>query len=99
MEEKRLNSDPGKSPSASAERTTRGANSGTPAARVPAGRVPSFHVDQQQISSGFFSNLRDFLAERPVKLPRSAAAGSLAVATDRPGFFEELKETFTPGPR
>src|ERR1700737_278023 len=50
-------------------------------------------------SSSFFSNLKEFLTERPAKVRRSAGP----TAFENPGFgtgaFENLKECFRPVPR
>ena len=63
----------------------------------PGGRVPTFRV-KTALSQSFWSNLRDFLAERPVKLPPSATKGSLGEDQFGSGFVENLKEWFRPLP-
>jgi protein TonB len=62
-------------------------------------RLPTFGVDHHALSSGFFSNLRDFLTERPVKLPRNVKGGAFTDVRYGGGFTENLKEWFRPLPK
>ncbi len=71
---------------------------GTPVTTVQAaGRVPSFVLPQESWVRGFFSSLKDFLTERPVKLPRNAK-GALTEDSFGSGFSANLKEWFRPAP-
>ncbi len=69
-----------------------------PAGASPA-RTPRFTLEQQRWSKGFFSNLKDFLTERPLKVTRSAGGGAFAEDEFGGGFFENLKEWLRPLPR
>ncbi len=62
--------------------------------------VPRFMLEQRSWSSGFFANLKDFLTERPVKLPRNAPARRVAFSQDSfgGGFIENLREWLRPLP-
>ncbi len=62
-------------------------------------RVPSFTVNTHQISGGFWSNLRDFLTERPVKVPPAKLGAAFTPAEFGSGFLDNLKEWFRPAPR
>lgn len=66
---------------------------------APAGRVPQFAVSRERISKGFWSNLRDFLNERSVKLPVSKVPVPFTPAQYRPGLIENFKEILHPAPR
>ena len=61
-------------------------------------RAPRFALEQESWSKGFFANLKDFLTERPVKMPRSASAGAFSEEEFGGGFFENLKEWLHPLP-
>jgi len=63
----------------------------------PGGRVPTFRV-KTALSQSFWSNLKEFLTERPVKLPPTATKGSLGEDEFGSGFTENLKEWFRPLP-
>jgi len=67
------------------------------AASAASPRLPRFLDPQQPLSQGFFSNLKDFLVERPVKV-RDLAPGSFAVTGYGSSFTENLKEFFRPLP-
>ncbi len=62
--------------------------------------TPRFMVRQESWSKSFFSSLKDFLTERPVKLPRGAKAGAFITEESfGGGFWENLGEWFRPMPR
>src|SRR5205807_1601571 len=61
-------------------------------------RLPRFTVEQKSISASFFSNLKDFLAERPVKVRRDPRGGAFIGEPYGEGFFGNLKEFFHPLP-
>ena len=63
----------------------------------PGGRTPTF-LTKTVLSQGFVSNVKDFLTERPVKLPPSARKTSLGEEHFGGGFLENLKEWFRPLP-
>jgi periplasmic protein TonB len=61
-------------------------------------RIPRFVVERQPWSAGFFANLRDFLAERPAKLPRTATGSAFRREQFGGGFWENFKEWLRPLP-
>src|SRR5260370_41596109 len=63
------------------------------------GRIPQFVVSRERISKGFWSNLRDFLTERSVKIPAGKVPAPFTPAQYRPGLMENLKEILHPVPR
>jgi protein TonB len=76
--------------------------SGTPPPKVtlPAGgSVPRLGGSQRPLSRGFFSNLKDFLAERPVKIPQNGKGAVFTPEGFGSGLTENLKEWFRPAPR
>lgn len=62
------------------------------------GRVPTFSTEKGAISQGFFSNLKQFFFEKPVKLSRNAPRGAFEEPNYGAGFWENLKELFQPVP-
>ncbi len=62
-------------------------------------RVPTFTVDHKALSGGFLSNFKDFLIERPVKLPRNARGGAFTEVQYGGSFAENLREWFRPLPK
>jgi len=75
---------------------------GTPPPKVtlPSGdSAPRLTGAQPPLSRGFFSNLRDFLAERPVKIPKNGKGGPFTSEGFGSGVTENLKEWFKPTPR
>jgi protein TonB len=62
-------------------------------------RVPSFVVQRHQISGGFWSNLKDFLTERPAKVPPAKLGAAFTPAQFESSFLDNLKEFFRPAPR
>jgi protein TonB len=74
----------------------------TPSTKVtlPSGSsAPRLTGGQKPLSRGFFSNLRDFLAERPVKVPKNGKGGVFTSEEFGSGLTENLKEWFRPSPR
>ena len=67
---------------------------------VPGPRVPLLAVEQQSWFKNFFSSLKDFLAERPVKLPPKAGSAGGAFTGEPFGgsFFENMMEWLRPLP-
>lgn len=57
------------------------------------GRLPRLTSDKGAISQGFLSNLRDFLLEKPVKVPANLKGAFLDLGYGT-GFTENLKEFF-----
>jgi len=81
---------------------TLGANEGKMADSVnrstsSAPRLPRFDFKEQALSRGFFSNLRDFLLERPSKI-QAHGRGAFTPVQYGGGFVENLKEWFRPLP-
>jgi protein TonB len=75
---------------------------GTPPPKVtlPSGSsAPRFSGSQRPLSRGFFSNLRDFLAERPVKIPKNGKGDVFTLEGFGGGITENFKEWFKPAPR
>src|ERR1700682_5274654 len=67
--------------------------------RAPTGRMPQFAVSRERISNGFWSNLRDFLTERSVRMPAGKVPAPFTPAQYRPGLMENLKEILHSTPR
>src|SRR3989304_2648711 len=61
------------------------------------GRVPPFRV-KSALSEGFWANLKDFLTERPVKLPPTATRSPLTEDHFGGGFWDNLKDSLKPLP-
>ncbi len=77
-------------------------NPETPAPKVilPAGAsAPRLTGSQKPLSYGFLSNLRDFLAERPVKVPKNSRGAAFTPEGFGLGITENLKEWFKPTPK
>jgi protein TonB len=75
---------------------------GTPPPKVtlPAGKsAPRLVGSQKPLSRGFLSNLKDFLAERPVKIPQNGKGAVFTTEGFGSGLTENLKEWFKPAPR
>ena len=62
-------------------------------------RVPIFTLGRRALQGGFLSNLKDFLTERPVKLPRNAPGGVFALPQYGGGFLDNLNDLFRPLPK
>src|SRR5574341_613254 len=65
---------------------------------APAGRVPNFKTERGHLSQGFLSNLRDFLLERPIKVPESARRAFTDLGFGE-GFWGNFAEWLKPSPR
>jgi len=75
---------------------------GTPSPKVtlPSGdSAPRLGGAQKPLYPGFFSNLRDFLAESPVKIPKNGKGAVFTPEGFGSGLTENLKEWFKPAPR
>src|SRR6195256_4135252 len=71
-----------------------------PKVTLPSGdSAPRFTGAQRPLSHGFFSNLRDFLAERPVKIPKNGKGDVFTPEGFGSSLTENLKEWFKPAPR
>ncbi len=62
------------------------------------GTAPRLSGSYQPLSRGFFSNLKDFLSERPVKVPANGTA-PFTPPQFGGGFTDNLRDWFKPGPR
>ncbi len=70
-----------------------------PAARIAnRRRVPRFLREEEPWLSGFFGRVKDFLTERPVKLPASYGLSALEKRKFGEDFRENLREFFRPTP-
>lgn len=56
-------------------------------------RMPQFFVPNEPWAKGFFGRLKDYLSERPVKIPANAPS-SLGAMSFGAGFQENLRELF-----
>jgi protein TonB len=65
----------------------------------PGERAPRLQGLQAPISQGFVSNLKDFLAERPVKLPNKGKGAVFTPEGFGSGFADNFKEWLKPVPR
>jgi protein TonB len=75
---------------------------GTPIPKVvlPAGSsAPRLAGPQKPLSAGFLANLKDFLAERPVKLPKNGKGAVFTPEAFGTGVAENFKEWFKPTPK
>ncbi len=62
-------------------------------------KTPQFAVERQPWAKGFFSSLRDFLTERPMKAPRNIKVGAFIADRFGDGLGENLKEFLRPLPK
>ncbi len=75
-------------------------NTPPPKVTLPSGAsAPRLGGAQKPLSPGFFSNLRDFLAERPVKIPKNGKGAIFTPEGFGSSLTENLKEWFKPAPR
>ena len=74
-----------------------GGGANLPAVPVPASALPEFGTPKHVVSDGFFSNLKQFFTERPVKVS-GAANSTLMPEKYGDGLAENLKEFFTSAP-
>ncbi len=75
---------------------------GTPPPKVtlPAGdSAPRLAGSQKPLSRGFISNLKDFLAERPIKVPKNGKGAVFTSEGFGTGIAENFKEWFKPTPK
>jgi TonB family protein len=67
---------------------------------LPEGKTaPRLGGSQKPLSRGFMSNLRDFLVERPIKLPKNAKGEVFTTEEYGGGVAENFKEWFKPTPK
>ena len=67
---------------------------------LPEGRVaPRLGGAQKPLSRGFLSNLRDFLMERPIKIPKHVQGDVFTLEEYGGGISDNLKEWFKPTPK
>jgi periplasmic protein TonB len=71
--------------------------SAEPAVPVPASALPRFMTPERIVTDGFWSNLKQFLTERPVKISANFRS-PLMPASYGGGFFENLSEFFSSRP-
>ena len=74
----------------------------TPAPKVtlPAGgSAPRLGGSQKPLSRGFISNLKDFLAERPIKVPNNGKGAVFTPEGFGAGLGDNFKEWFKPTPK
>jgi protein TonB len=70
---------------------------GFPAVPIPAASVPKFSMPKRVVTDGFWSNLKQFLTERPVAISGNFRS-VLMPASYGAGFSENLKEFFSSRP-
>jgi protein TonB len=73
------------------------ASNAQPAVRVPTSAVPKFATPDRIITDGFWSNLKQFLTERPVKV-NPKLQSPLMPADYGAGFGDNLKDFFSSRP-
>jgi periplasmic protein TonB len=72
----------------------------SPKVTLPAGEsAPRLAGSQKPLSRGFFSNLKDFLAERPIKLPKNDKGAVFTPEGFGSGLADNLREWFKPMPK
>ena len=74
-------------------------NPKTQGARPGTGVFRDIFVAEEAWSAGFFTRLREYLTEKPVKLPRTANGGAFSQVSFGAGLAENLKELFRPLPK
>ena len=71
-----------------------------PKVTLPAGEsAPRLGGSQKPLSRGFLSNLKDFLAERPVKVPKHGKGAVFTPEGFGSGLADNFKEWFKPTPQ
>lgn len=71
-----------------------------PKVTLPAGNAaPRLAGYQKPLSRGFLSNLRDFLAERPIKVPDNVKGAVFTTEGFGAGLTDNFKEWFKPTPK
>ena len=83
-------------PSLSINPTARDPNA--PPIQLPAGPAPRLTAERHLGSTGFWANLKDFLTERPVKVPDGPGAVFHTDGVDN-GFSASLKDFFRASPK
>ena len=73
------------------------ASNAQPAVPVPSSAVPTFSTPERVVTDGFWSNLKQFLTEKPVKF-RGGAHSTLMPDEYGGGFSENLKDFFSSRP-
>jgi periplasmic protein TonB len=73
------------------------ASSAQPQVSVPASAVPRFRTPERVVTDGFWSNLKQFLTERPIKVSGKAAS-PLMPEEYGGGFGDNLKDFFKSKP-
>jgi TonB family protein len=71
--------------------------SAEPAVPVPASALPRFMAPERFVTDGFWSNLKQFLTERPIKISGNFRS-PLMPASYGGGFFENFREFFSSRP-
>lgn len=69
------------------------------AQRAEKAKIPSFLVEREPWAKGFFRRLKEFLTERPVKVPNATGPLPLVPKEFGSSFSENLRELFKPVPR
>ena len=65
----------------------------------PGDATPVLVVKKDAMSQGFFANLKDFFAERPVKVRKNATGQPFVTSQFGSGFKDNLKEWFRAAPK
>lgn len=73
------------------------ANGAQQSVAVPASAVPKFSTPQNVVTDGFWSNLKQFLTERPVKVSGDVQSRLMPTSYGG-GFFENMSEFFSSRP-
>jgi TonB family protein len=68
-------------------------------ASAPKQRLPRLLVEQERWGGTFFSSLKEFLTERPVRVPSKLGQVPFSIETSRPGLLDNLKVAMGPEPR
>src|SRR5438552_8391615 len=66
---------------------------------APGTSAPSFAPSRRLQSPGFWTNLKDFLTERSIRVPRNARQQVFYTEGVDSSFSESLKSLFRPAPR
>ena len=70
-----------------------------PAQRAEQPKIPAFLVEREPWAKGFFRRVKEFLTERPVKVPNATGPLPLVPKEFGSSFSENLREFFQPVPR
>jgi periplasmic protein TonB len=74
-----------------------GVSASSPQVPVPASAVPSFHTPERVVTDGFWSNLKQFLTEKPIKVSGKTQS-PLMPEEYGGGFGDNLKDFFKSKP-